>query len=947
MTERPTSDSKSGGGDAEGDQSSAHDTWGDLTPPPVENQPARPEPLPRPPEPDSVAGSQATTITSAAPLETDRSGPVGGPFPRIEGYEVLQVLGRGGMGVVYKARDLRLNRVVALKMVLAAEHADPRALRRFMIEAEAAARLQHPDIVQIYDLRVSGGQPYYTMQYVEGTTLSPDSATAPRDARGVAALFERLARAVHEAHRQGIVHRDLKPANVLISRTGEPKITDFGLAKRLDEAQPITRTGAVMGTPAYMSPEQSAGRTRAIGPATDVYALGVMLYQMLTRRLPFEGATDLEVVQRSVTEEPKAFKRLGARAPRDLETICLKCLRKEPAERYATAGDLADDLGRFQRGDPIVARPIGPAARAVRYARRHRVRLAATAAAIVLAAIAAQAVWQRYAYVLPYTGDYADFANRWGVPAVLMGPLSGAQVATRARSYRITRRGRFGPVVRLQVIDGFGRPNWDHTLAPWLRDLGRGEAPHERATTFAYAFDDAGRLLQETGLNADDQVVWRCRYDNRNEAAGEDPRRIVRARFVDEAGNDDATVAGATSVQFVRNAAGQDVRVLYLDSAGRFKQSAGGVYGLAYEYDGHETPAVTRFLGPDGQPTVHPDGYAEVRRTFDEHDRTTDIRYFDAQGQPARDRANVHHQVLAYDEAGNLALVELLDAQGRPLPHRDGWVRRTFEYDAHGRLVRDVRSVPQPGDVTVRSYAPGPAGFARLVFDHDYRNPDHAKVTTVRWEDEAGQPVRHPEGFLHWIICYDARDRVHEERWTGYASDRWGFATRESTVGYDGDTPASMTVRYLDEADRPVRAPEGYLDEAWTLDANGKKRVGVFSGFEPASHGFASLRVQLDEAGRVLEASHLDAQGRPVPNVVVVVARVLEGRAAARVGLRAGDIVTQVNGQQPATWLAVTEPVGREGGSLQIQRNGGRYVVTLAPGPLGAVLHDRAASLSP
>ena len=223
---------------------------------------------------------------------------------RVPGYEVLAELGRGGMGVVYKARDLSLGRAVALKMVLSAEHAGPEELTRFRTEAEALARLQHPNIVQIFEVGEHEGRPYFALEYLEGGSLSAKLDGTPWDPRRAAALVESVARAVHAAHQQKVIHRDLKPANVLLTADGAPKITDFGLAKKLDADDGLSKTGQAMGTPSYMPPEQADGRTHLIGPAADVYALGAILYELLTGRPPFKGATVLDTMQQVLTEEP-------------------------------------------------------------------------------------------------------------------------------------------------------------------------------------------------------------------------------------------------------------------------------------------------------------------------------------------------------------------------------------------------------------------------------------------------------------------------------------------------------------------------------------------------------------------------------------------------------------------------------------------------------------------
>jgi WD40 repeat protein/serine/threonine protein kinase len=287
----------------------------------------------------------------------------------LSGYELLERLGQGGMGVVYKARQKSLNRTVALKMVLAGAHASPQERARFGLEAEAVAKLAHPNIVHIHEVGEHDGRPFLSLEFVEGGSLDKKLGGAPQPAREAARLIEGLARAVHHAHLQGVVHRDLKPANVLLTASGTPKITDFGLA-RLAAGSGHTRSGDVLGTPSYMAPEQAAGRNSAVGPATDVYALGATLYELLTGRPPFRADHAIETLRQVVEQEPVAPTRLQPNVPHDLETVCLKCLHKAPAKRYASAEALADDLQRFLDGRPILARQTPTWERGLKWARR-------------------------------------------------------------------------------------------------------------------------------------------------------------------------------------------------------------------------------------------------------------------------------------------------------------------------------------------------------------------------------------------------------------------------------------------------------------------------------------------------------------------------------------------------------------------------------------------------
>jgi serine/threonine-protein kinase len=290
---------------------------------------------------------------------------------RIAGYEILGELGRGGMGVVYQARQVGLNRLCAIKMILGGGHAGPEILARFKTEAEAIAQLQHPNIVQVYEIGTEGGHPFFSLEYVDGKSLDRFIDGAPQPPREAVRLMQAICTGVEFAHRRGIVHRDLKPANILLTQDGTPKITDFGLAKRLqEEDRGQTRTGAVLGTPSYMAPEQAQGRGKDVGPLADVYSLGAILYDMLTGRPPFRGETVLDTLQQVQTLEPLPPVRLVPKVPRDLETICLKALAKSPAKRYASAAAMAEDLRRVQAGEPILARPASWAERTVKWVRR-------------------------------------------------------------------------------------------------------------------------------------------------------------------------------------------------------------------------------------------------------------------------------------------------------------------------------------------------------------------------------------------------------------------------------------------------------------------------------------------------------------------------------------------------------------------------------------------------
>ncbi len=340
------------------------------------------------PAPSGASSDARATVRIAAPA------PAAPEMPSVAGYEMLGVLGKGGMGVAYKAWHAPLKRVVALKMIRAGDEAGPDELARFRTEAEAVGRLQHPNIVQVFEVGLYGSRPYLALEYLEGGSLDALLNGTPWPARQAAGLVQTLARAVQHAHERGVLHRDLKPANVLLAADSTPKIADFGLAKLVMGGASQTQSDAILGTPSYMAPEQAGGRAKQVGPTADVYALGAILYELLTGRPPFKAATPLETLLQVRTEEPVPPARLQPKTPRDLETIALKCLPKDPARRYASAGGLADDLGRFLAGEPIRARAVGRLEHALKWARR-RPAAAALIAVILTALASVTGLWRR------------------------------------------------------------------------------------------------------------------------------------------------------------------------------------------------------------------------------------------------------------------------------------------------------------------------------------------------------------------------------------------------------------------------------------------------------------------------------------------------------------------------------------------------------------------------
>jgi serine/threonine protein kinase/WD40 repeat protein len=433
--------------------------------------PAVPAPVP---EPLSLSEDKTWVSGTAA-----RAEPTVVEIPAPPGYEIVEPLGEGGMGVVYKARQVGLNRLVALKVILRGTRARAIDLSRFRDEAQAIAALKHPNIVQIYDVGEYRGQPYFSLEFCAGGTLAKALTGEPQTPESAAAMAEVLARAIQSAHEKGIVHRDLKPANVLLAIEGEGggggmstmvgeapaevwrhlalrapqaafKITDFGLAKRVDDDSGRTLDGSVVGTPSYMSPEQSRGDTKLIGKCSDVWALGAVLYELLTGRPPFRGSTVLDTLDQVRSRDPVPVRELQPRVPVDLETICLKCLEKDPAKRYASAQVLADDLRRFLDHKPILARPIGQLTRAWRWCRRDPRTAGLVAAIVLLAAIVPALV---VAYGLRLSRAEERFEEQQKATAAAIKAERAAQLAAETNRY-------FAAINQAARLRSQPRPGW-------------------------------------------------------------------------------------------------------------------------------------------------------------------------------------------------------------------------------------------------------------------------------------------------------------------------------------------------------------------------------------------------------------------------------------------------------------------------------------------------------
>jgi eukaryotic-like serine/threonine-protein kinase len=431
--------------------------------------------------PNVVRGGDLETLAPSGWVGPRTDSPASAPaevFPSIPDVEILSELGRGGMGVVYKARQIRLNRLCALKIILPPEQNDAVFHARFLAEAETIAKLRHPNVVQIYGLGDHDGRPYFEMEYVEGGSLAGRLTGTPWEPGPAARMVAVLARAIGDAHRLGIVHRDLKPANVLLTADGEPKVSDFGLAKSLASDLRLTHTGQLLGTPCYMAPEQAEAGAADVGPAADVYSLGAIVYELLTGHPPFRAATALQTLDLVRSREPVPPRDLQPATPRDLQTICLKCLEKEPGKRYATAGELADDLWRFIDNEPIRARPVGHLGRLARWSRRNRVPAALLGALVVTGLLALTAIlWQwRKADGLVKLLSEANFQSEVGRLRALEAQERAEQAGDEARRLgEAERRERYrsniaAAAAALQLQNGATARRYLEAASPEHRD---------------------------------------------------------------------------------------------------------------------------------------------------------------------------------------------------------------------------------------------------------------------------------------------------------------------------------------------------------------------------------------------------------------------------------------------------------------------------------------------